>query len=138
MLPVTVQFIVAMLAYALNERMARRLEYLQEEVRVLKEARQTATAQRRIPLTDEQRRRLASKGKALTPAERGVLPDSEAVHHPGLVPEARCPEVRQLPSSGAWQAAEGEPNPAAHCPHRGCESRRSPGTENRRNPGSPG
>jgi transposase len=70
MLPVTVQFIVAMLAYALNERMARRLEYLQEEVRVLKEALQTATAQRRIPPSDEQRRRLASKGKALTPAER--------------------------------------------------------------------
>jgi len=88
MLPVTVQFIVAMPAYALNERMARRLEYLQEEVRVLKEARQTATAQRRIPLTDEQRRRLSSKGKALTPAEReesasllstraGVTPKSE-------------------------------------------------------------
>jgi hypothetical protein len=43
MLPVTVQFIVAMLAYALNERMARRLEYLQEEVRVLKEALRAAT-----------------------------------------------------------------------------------------------
>ena len=27
MFPVTVQFIVAMLAYALNERMARRLDY---------------------------------------------------------------------------------------------------------------
>ena len=70
MLPVTVQFIVAMLAYALNERMARRLEYLQEEVRVLKEALRTATGQSRIPLTDEQRRPLATKGKPLTPAER--------------------------------------------------------------------
>ena len=95
MLPVTVQFIVAMLAYALNERMARRLEYLQEEVRVLKEALQTATAQRRIPLTDEQRRRLASKGKALTPAEREeccqIVRPSPIF---GLVPEARCPQVR--------------------------------------------
>jgi hypothetical protein len=42
MLLVTVQFIVAMLACALNERMARRLEYLQEEVRVLKEALRAA------------------------------------------------------------------------------------------------
>jgi len=70
MLPVTVQFIVAMLAYALNERMARRLDYLQEENRVLKDAFRAATGKTRIDLTDEQRRRLATKGKALTPAER--------------------------------------------------------------------
>jgi hypothetical protein len=38
MLPVTVQFIVAMLAYAINERMVRRVEYLREENRVLTEA----------------------------------------------------------------------------------------------------
>ena len=38
MLPVTFQFIIATVAYSLNERMARRLEYLQEEARVLKEA----------------------------------------------------------------------------------------------------
>jgi hypothetical protein len=33
MLPVTVQFLVAMLAYGLNERMARKAEYLREENR---------------------------------------------------------------------------------------------------------
>ena len=38
MLPVTVQFLVAILAYGLNERMARNVEYLREENRVLKEA----------------------------------------------------------------------------------------------------
>jgi len=70
MLPITVQFIVAMLAYALNERMARRLDYLQEENRVLKDAVRSATGKTRVDLTDEQRRRLATKGKALTPAER--------------------------------------------------------------------
>ena len=36
MLPVTLQFIIATIAYAINERMARRVDYLQEEVRVLK------------------------------------------------------------------------------------------------------
>jgi transposase len=70
MLPVTVQFLVAMFAYGLNERMARKAEYLREENRVLKEALRAATGKSRIPLTDEQRRRLATKGKALTPAER--------------------------------------------------------------------
>ena len=70
MLPLTVQFLVAMLAYGLNERMARKADYLREENRVLKEALQAATGRRGIPVTDEQRRRLATKGKALTPAER--------------------------------------------------------------------
>ena len=36
MLPVTLQFIVAMIAYAINQRMARRVDYLREEVLVLK------------------------------------------------------------------------------------------------------
>ncbi len=70
MLPVPVQFIIAMVAYAINERMARRVEYLQEEVRVLKEALASLTGKQRIDFTAEQRRRLALKGKALTPEER--------------------------------------------------------------------
>ena len=41
-LPAPLQFIVAMTAYAINQRMARQLDYLQEEVRVLKEARAAA------------------------------------------------------------------------------------------------
>jgi hypothetical protein len=71
-LPVTVQFIIAMLAQALNERMARRVEYLQEEVCVLKEALALTTGKTRISFTPEQRRRLALKGKALTPEERSA------------------------------------------------------------------
>jgi hypothetical protein len=49
-LPVTIQFMLALIAYAINERMARRLEYLQEEVRVLKETLATATGNSRIPV----------------------------------------------------------------------------------------
>jgi hypothetical protein len=37
MLPLPLQFIVAMVAYAINERMARRIENLLQEVRVLRE-----------------------------------------------------------------------------------------------------
>jgi len=55
MLPVTVRFLVAMLAYDLNERTARKAEYLREENRGLKEALRAATGKTRIPLTDEQR-----------------------------------------------------------------------------------
>jgi hypothetical protein len=37
MLPTTLQFLIAMIACAINERMQRKLDYTQEEVRVLKE-----------------------------------------------------------------------------------------------------
>ena len=45
MIPATLQFI-AMIAHALNDRMARRVDYLQEEVRVLKEALRIRRADR--------------------------------------------------------------------------------------------
>jgi hypothetical protein len=63
-------FIIAMVAHAINERMARRVDYLQEEVRVLKETLATATGKTRIAFTAEQRRRLALKGRQLTAEER--------------------------------------------------------------------
>jgi hypothetical protein len=69
MLPVTFQFIIAMVAYAINEQLARRIEYLLEEVRVLQEVYTETTGRKRIPFTDEQRRRLAIKGKALEERE---------------------------------------------------------------------
>jgi hypothetical protein len=69
-LPLQLQFLVAMIAYAINERMARKMEYMVEENRVLKEALAAATGKERITFTAEQRRRLAVKGKALTPEER--------------------------------------------------------------------
>jgi predicted transposase YbfD/YdcC len=55
---------------AINDRMARRIDYLREEVRVLKEALAAATGKTRIDFDAEQRRRLAFKGKALTSEER--------------------------------------------------------------------
>ena len=70
MLPAPFQFLIAMVAYAINERMARRVEYLREEVRVLKEALAAGTDKTRIDFNAEQRRRLALKGKALTAEER--------------------------------------------------------------------
>ena len=37
MLPLTLQFLIAMIASAINERLQRKLDYALEEVRVLKE-----------------------------------------------------------------------------------------------------
>ena len=54
MLPVALHFI-AMVAHAINERMARRVDYLQE-VRVLKEALAAATGKTRIDFSPERRR----------------------------------------------------------------------------------
>ncbi len=70
MVPATLQFIIAMVAYAINDRLGRRVDYLQEEVRVLKEALAAATGKSRVDFTVEQRRRLALKGKQLTAEER--------------------------------------------------------------------
>ena len=63
-------FLVVMLACTLNERMQKKLDYTQEEVRVLKEVIEALNGGKRIEFTDEQRRRLAVSGKELTPKER--------------------------------------------------------------------
>jgi len=70
MLPATLQFLITMIACAINERMQRRLDYTQEEVRVLKAILAEIIGSERIPFTADQRRRLAMAGRALTAAER--------------------------------------------------------------------
>lgn len=70
MLPLPLQFLIAMIAHAINAHLARRVEYLLEEVRVPREVYTQTTGRKRILFTPEQRRRLAIKGKALTPEER--------------------------------------------------------------------
>jgi len=70
MLPATLQFFIAMIACAINERMQRKLDYTQAEVQVLKEILAAITGSRRISFTADQRRRLVVAGKALSPAHR--------------------------------------------------------------------
>jgi transposase len=70
MLPLTLQFVIAMIASAINERMRRKLDYALEENRILKEPLRAATGTERIHFTPDQRRRLALAGKELTPKER--------------------------------------------------------------------
>ena len=56
MLPATLQFLMAMIACAINERMQRKLDYTQEEVRVLKEVLVALTGNGRISFTADHRR----------------------------------------------------------------------------------
>ena len=70
MLPATLQFLITMIACAINERMQRKLDYTQEEVRVLKEIVAAPTGNGRLSFTADQRRRLAAAGKALSPEAR--------------------------------------------------------------------
>ena len=59
MLPATLQFLITKIACAINERMQRKLDYTQEEVRVLKEIVAALTGNGRLSFTADQRRRLA-------------------------------------------------------------------------------
>jgi putative transposase len=61
MLNTPLQMLVAVLAGWLNEEYRAVIEYLQEENRVLRELH----GKRRLRFSDDQRRRLAAKGKAL-------------------------------------------------------------------------
>ena len=69
MLVPTLQFLVLGLAGWLTEKMQKKLAYVLEEDRVLCEV----IDKRRIPLSDAQCRRLAIKGKALSPRDRAEV-----------------------------------------------------------------
>jgi putative transposase len=70
MLPTTLQFLIVMIASAINDRLQRKLDYVEEERRVLREQLNAATAGKKLSFTANQRRRLAEAGKLLTPDER--------------------------------------------------------------------
>jgi hypothetical protein len=56
-------FLVVMLACALNERMQKKLDYTQEEVRVLEEVIEALIGKKRIPLTNAQRLYAEARGR---------------------------------------------------------------------------
>jgi putative transposase len=70
MLPMTLQFIIVMIASAINERLQRKLDYLEEERRILREQLDTVIGGKKLSFMADQRRRLAVAGKLLTPDER--------------------------------------------------------------------
>ena len=115
--------LLASLAGLINQRQAEVLEYLIEENRVLKEQLKG----RRINLSDDQRRRLAAKGKRigrrlLMQVATIVTPDtilrwhrrliaakwtypSKRVGRPGLMKEIRALIVRFAKENTGWATA---------------------------------
>jgi hypothetical protein len=69
-LPATLQFLIVLIASAIDDRRQRKLDYLEEERRVLREQLDAAAAGKKLSFTANQRRRLAEAGKLLTPDER--------------------------------------------------------------------
>ena len=70
MLPMTLQFLIVMIASAINDRLQRKLDYVEEERRILREQLDALSGGKKIFFTADQRRRLASAGRLLTPDER--------------------------------------------------------------------
>jgi putative transposase len=70
MLPMTLQFIIVMIAAAINDRLQRKLDYVEEERCILQEQLDAATAGKKLSFTADQRRRLATAGKQLSTDER--------------------------------------------------------------------
>jgi hypothetical protein len=66
----TLQFIIVMIASAINARLQRKLDYVEEERRILREQLDAATGGKKLSFTTDQRRQLAMAGKLLTPDER--------------------------------------------------------------------
>jgi hypothetical protein len=70
MLPATLQFLIVMIASAINDRLQRKLDYVEEERRILWAQVEALTGGKKISFTAQQRRRLAEAGKLLTPEDR--------------------------------------------------------------------
>lgn len=72
----TLQFIIVMIASAINDRLQRKLDYVEEERRTLKEQLDAVSGGEKLSFTIDQRRRPANAGNLLSPDERQVLPAS--------------------------------------------------------------
>jgi len=84
------RFVLIAVAGWMNQRQLQMIEYLREENRVLREQ----LGERRLRLTDDQRRRLAAKAKGLTRIELTVRVDNNAARQLyaafGFVSEGLC------------------------------------------------
>ncbi len=96
MLPATLQLLVVMIASAINDRLQRKLDYVEAERRILWEKVEALTGGKKISFTAQQRRRLGEAGKLLTP-EEGL---GGTVHYLVFFVAVGRPGEREW---GAWQ-----------------------------------
>ena len=97
------RFFLVFVAGWMNQRQLQAIDYLKEENRVLREQ----LGDRRLRLTDDQRRRLAAKAQGIG---KKVSPGSGRDYHAGdaarLAPETDRAEVRRERQAGARAAAQ--------------------------------
>ena len=103
----TLQFLIVMIASAINDRLQRKLDYVDEERRILQEQLDAATGGRKISFTAEQRRRLAAAGKQLTPDERRRC--CQLVKPATILAWFRQVAARKYDSSAARRGRPGKP-----------------------------
>ena len=113
MFPLPLQFIIAMVAYAINERMARRLDYLLEEIRVLREVYTETTGRKRIPFTDESASTAGSQRQGVDARRTGkLLPNRSSRYDPDLISPTHRQEVLQLHTTQeTGQASQAQQDP---------------------------
>jgi|GEM_PF-6624867 len=70
MLPATLQFLIVLIAFAIDDRLQRKLDFVKEEMRVLWEQLHAAAGGEKLSFTTNQRRRLAEAGNLLEPDGR--------------------------------------------------------------------
>jgi hypothetical protein len=107
MLPATLQFLIVMIASAINDRLQRKLDYVEEERRVLREQLEAATGGKKLSFTARQRRRLAEAGKLLTPEERRKC--CQLVKPATILGWLRQVAARKYDSSEARRGRPGKP-----------------------------
>ena len=128
MLPMALQFLIVMIASAINDRLQRKLDYLEEERRVLREQLDAATGGKKLSFTANQRRRLAEAGKLLTPEERRKCcqpreeANVEAIHEGalGLALRMRLLQRRGPGARRAFDPEAGRPGEPEWVEGQGC------------------
>ena len=113
-LPPPLAFFRLLFSGWVNRHQQAMIDYRLEENRVLR----AAHAPRRLRLTDDQRRRLAVKGKVLgrhnLAAVAGIVtPDN----HPAVVPAAHRHEVRRGEDAASWSPDHQAGHRGARRPH---------------------
>jgi len=93
MLPATLQFLIVMIASAMNDRLQRKLDYVEEERRILGN-RSMPSPVGEDSFTAHQRRRLAEAGKLLRPEERPSAAARQAGDDSGVVSPVGREEIR--------------------------------------------